>query len=225
MTQVKVNLKWKLQITPEELRRYLSAQKRLKPYALVINAKHAEYLEFGTGPAQHREGDYVSRWNQDGTRKKDMVYYKELYNASEFYRAIVDWVRRKAGPSMGKKAQYEFALRVYGNIARNGMRARPYFRPSFYYMCEHMQQWFDEGYSTKDIITAMEHMVERMVMHNPNAPPHAEYMPDTGALLESMHIMELNDDEVERAKVDKPSIQRMSDGVWEEKSKIQGKYL
>lgn len=141
MTQIKLPVKWSVSINNEELRRYLESQERLQPYAIIIGAKHSEWLEFGTPPYHN-----CASLNIHPRMYKDRrMFFKALYSASEFYRSIFDWVRRKAGRDLPVAEQYEFAYKVYTKIASNGMSARPFFRPAFYYMVEHMQDWWDKG--------------------------------------------------------------------------------
>lgn len=225
MTQVKVPLtvKWNMDVQAKDLREYLLKSEALRPYELVIGAKHAEYLEFGTGPAQHREGEMPIRqpW------MTDQQYYEEVYNCSEFYRSIFDWTRRKAYPNESRKEQYRIAYRIYGEICKNGLWARPFWRPSFYYMCEHMDEWFRNGMDTKDIIEMMYKKVKEMMDYNINARIGSEYMRYNGTMEESMVINALSEEEARQAKdapmMQKPTIRGISDDTWEQKSKQQGK--
>lgn len=216
---ITVPIKWSVEIKTEELRDALLSQKRLEPWVLIIGAEHAEYLEYGTGPAQNREGSYVSRWNDDLTPKSEMQYYKEVYAQSPFYRALVDWVRRKAFPSETKKKQYQIAFRIYQKICREGLRARPFFRPAFYYMCDHTQEWFERGYSIEDCITEMERMLHQLIKNNPLAPKGAEFMPNLGTLEESISIRALTPEEAESAKNPPIYPRPISDDMWEDKSR------
>ena len=139
--KLKVPIKWTVKLDSKDLREYLLSKDRLQPYAIIIGAKHAEWLEFGTPPYHNctplniRRSDY----------KTATAYYKALYDVSEFYRSIFDWVRRKAGRNLPRNEQYAMAHRVYTNIAEHGLRARPFYRPAFYYLVEHMQDWWNNG--------------------------------------------------------------------------------
>jgi len=223
MTQIKVKVNWNVSVNPKEFREYLLEHDRLKPYEMVVGTKYAEYLEFGTGPAQHREGIAPVRlpW------MTDEQYFEEVYKSSEFYRSITDWVRRKAYPGEPRLEQFRIAYRIYGDIARNGLRARPFWRPAFYWMCENMQKWFDEGLSTRDMVELMEHMVDDLLTYNINARIGSEYMHDTGRLRESLTTNPLTKEEAESALNARPmprrTIRGISDEEWERRSREQGK--
>lgn len=218
---ISIPIQWQMQINQEELRRLLLAQERLEPWVLTIGAKHAEYLEFGTGPAQNREGEPVYRSDY----KTDMEFYKAVYNNSEFYRSIYDWTRRKGAPDASAKDKYAIAYRIYQKLCREGMRARPFYRPAFYYMCEHLQEWFDKGYSIGDCVAEMERKLNELIEYNQNAPIGSEYMPFNGTLQESISTRALTPEEAERAKNPPTNPRPMSDDLWEDRTRRQGKEL
>ena len=120
MTQIQLKVKWKAEINPQDLRNYLLAQKRLEPWCCVVGAKHSEWMEFGSAPAQN---------SSDG----------------ELERNIRDWVRLKGAPDLKKSEQEKVVQRMCYFIRKNGLKPRPFYRPAFYYMMEHMQEWFDAG--------------------------------------------------------------------------------
>ena len=71
----------------------------------------------------------------------------------------------------------------------------------------------------------MSEMLDRMIMYNINAPIGAEYMPDTGVLQASIYLRELNKEEAEQALIERHDIIQISDDIWEQKSREQGKAL
>ena len=98
-------------------------------------------MEFGTAPATRADCDYPNR----ADFKTDLAFYKEVYRRSEFYRNIFDWVNLKGAQDAKPSEKYAIAWRMCRIIAKNGLKPRPFFRPAFYYMCEHMQEWWDRG--------------------------------------------------------------------------------
>ena len=120
MTQIKIPVQWKVQMNTKDLGEYLLTKERLQPYAVDIAEAYAEYLEYGTGPAMN---------SSDGVLERN----------------ISIWVRRKAGADLSKAEQDKMIQRVLWSIRKYGLKERPFWRPSFYYMCDHMQEWFDNG--------------------------------------------------------------------------------
>ena len=193
--QVKVN--WSININTKDLRELVMNQERLKPVALIIPAKHAVWLEFGSSPAQRDSG-------------------------GEFEEAIRTWVRRKAGAGLSKKEQEQMVQQVCDNIRRHGLRARPFFRPAFYYMAEHADKWYQEGDSLYDMMVRMQTKTSELIHDNPNAPSQkSRYMPDTGTLEMTMHIVYLSAEEANRAMQLPVDVSPISDDVWEAKTKQQ----
>lgn len=201
MRKVSVKVNWDVQITGKDLREALLTKERLQPVALIISAKHAEHLEFGTSPDTQDLGD-------------------------GFEEAIRAWVRRKAGRGLSKKEQEEMVQGVCNSIRRNGLRARPFFRPAFYYMVEHSDSWFQDGDSLYDMLVRMQTKTSELIADNPNAPSEkSRYMPDTGALEMSMHIVRLSPEEANRAMSPAVDVAPISDDVWEIRAKSQGKHI
>ena len=99
--QIRIPIKWSADISAKDLKEYLLAHKRMRPVVFIIPAKHAEWLEMGSGPAQR---------SSDG----------------ELYMAIYTWLKRKKGITNQKELERE-AKRVSGMIAKYGLRARPFF--------------------------------------------------------------------------------------------------
>lgn len=69
----------------------------------------------------------------------------------------------------------------------------------------------------------MREKLEELIMFNFNAPTGAEYMPDTGTLQMSIYQRKLDPMEATQALIERHDIVQMSDDIWEEKSKAQGK--
>lgn len=201
----KLPVKWSIEMDSTELRKVLLANKRLEPYTLIIRPKYAEHLEFGTGPAHN---------SSDG--KLEM--------------AIRDWVRIKVAKEMGMSDKNEIedmVQKVLNNIRRHGLRARPFFRPAFYYMCEHLQEWFDEGLSTAQIIALMETKIRDLIEYNPNARIGSEHMTYTGNLKASANIYtrRLTEGEARDALSPPISPRPISNDLWEERSRQAGSEL
>jgi hypothetical protein len=156
MTVATLNIQWKVEISTKDLRDYMKSQKRLQPWCCVIGTKQAEWMEFGTSPATRADCEYPSMSDPQfyvmkgrGKNRKPtfdpVLYYKEVYRRSEFYRNIYDWVNLKGAPNVSQKEKYEIAWRMCRIIAKNGLKPRPFFRPAFYYMCAHIQEWWNDG--------------------------------------------------------------------------------
>ena len=198
---IKVRINWEIQLETKELRELVMNQETLKPVALIIPAKHALWLEFGSAPAQRDSG-------------------------GEFEEAIRTWVKRKAGVGLNRKEQEAMVQRVCDNIRRHGLKARPFFRPAFYYMAEHADAWFKDGDSLYDMIIRMQTKTSELIHDNPNAPsPNARYMPDTGTLEMTMYVTYLNPEEAQRAMNPPVDVRPISDDVWESKARMQGTKL
>lgn len=199
MTQLELPITWKVEIDSKELRAYILAKERLKPWALDIGERYSEYLEYGTGPAMN---------SSDGMLEM----------------AIRIWVKRKAGPDLSPKEQENMIQRVLWSIRKHGLKERPFFRPAFYYMAEHIQEWFDKGYSFEEMITMMENKVVDLIHYNINAPSEKQrIMSDTGRLEMSVSIRSLKPDEVDSALAPAIRPRSISDDIWEDRAKQQGR--
>lgn len=199
MTQISIPIRLEVDIKPEDLRKYLLSLERLQPWALDIGEEYAEYLEYGTGPAQN---------SSDGMLEM----------------AIRTWVKRKAGPDLTPKEQEKMIQRVLWSIRLHGLKERPFFRPAYYYMAEHIQEWFDKGYSFEEMITMMENKVVDMIHYNINAPSEKQrVMSDTGRLEMSVSVRKLHPDEVDSALSPAIRPRSISDDLWEDKARQQGR--
>lgn len=186
--QVKIPIKWSVQVSAKDLREYLLAEERLKPVVFIVPAKHAEWLEFGSAPAQQSSN-------------------------GDLQIAIRRWLQRKRGVSNPSELD-RLTKQISGRIARYGLAPRPFFRPAFYYVSDNLQQLFDQGYSLMDIIQHMAERTNENIMWNRYAPPGSEYMPDTGTLQMGWIIRYLEPEEVENAKRETVDVNSVADRVW-----------
>lgn len=160
----------------------------MKPCQFSIGVDYAEWLEFGSGPAQ-------------------------VDSNGELERQIKLWCRRKLGLK-GKELETT-AKSIAGRIAKHGIVARPYWRPAIYWGFDHVQSLFDQGYSLLQIAEAMQEKCNENIMHNENAPPGREYMPYNGTLQQSMVCRLLTDEEAKGALGKAESIREASDRIWQ----------
>lgn len=201
---IKVRLNWKLDFDSKEFREVIASNKRLQPQALIIRPKYAEHLEFGTGPAMN---------SSDGRLES----------------AIKDWVRIKLASELGIDDRNEIdrlTQKVLYSIRKHGLRARPFFRPAFYYMCEHLQEWFDQGFDFDQIIAFMESKVRDLIDFNINAVPPRN-MNYTGNLRFSanLYTRPLSPEEASEALNPPIAPRPISDDLWEQRSRMQGRII
>ena len=72
-------------------------------------------------------------------------------------------------------------------------------------------------------MVCMYEKLDGMIMFNFNAPEGAEYMPNSGALQESISMRKLDENEAQMALIERHDIILISDDIWESKSREQGK--
>lgn len=110
----------------------------MKPWAVIVDAPHAAYLEFGTGPTTKSRGQ-----NPDGR--------------SEVMDRFIAWaVARGWGPWAGK-AMYEYAM-------KKGTLPNPYLRPAMYSVIEDLEGglWVKE-YSPRAVSEEIAERAKRIV--------------------------------------------------------------
>lgn len=122
-----VNVNIKVDIDPDELEGYLLDMNRLQPAQVVNTSDHAEYVEYGTGPIRHgMQGSTVLQDNLD------------------------EWAKEKLHIT-DDRARKRFVYMLSKKIVNQGLSPMPYFRPAVIQVIDHIQDWFDRGYSIYDI--------------------------------------------------------------------------
>lgn len=189
---VSLPINWKIEVSANDLKEYVEADERLKPCVFIIPTSYASSLEMGAGP-------YISKMSES--------------EIIELRRDIRTWLRRKKGVT-DKQELDRSTERVVASLLYKGMRARPFFRPAFYWASDNLQSLFDEGYSLMQILEHMAQKTNENIMFNVYAPPGSEYMPYTGTLQMGWILRYLTDEEAKGAVGKAEDVDAIADRVW-----------
>ncbi len=201
---VNLNIKYRIEINHEDLKKYLEGLERTEPYSFsvsdtIVESKtygwekgYAEFLEFGTGPAHHPDP------------------HERYWIGPKGEKALIEWAHRKLG--MSKKQAVPFVKQLIFKIYQNGMAPHPFFRPAVYPVFDSLQQLFDEGYSFKEMCELMRKRCMDNIM---TAGYEGTGLIDTGNLQLSLRVEPLEQAEINSATTDQ-TIQEYGDRAWQE---------
>ena len=114
---------------------------RFQPVEFGFSVEHAEYQEFGTGPARGRSQYKIGKAGID---------------------AIDRWARRKVGIT-DERERRKFVFAVVHKLETYGMQPRPFFRPALSLLMANMQEYLDKGMSFYDMANTVGDLSMRLI--------------------------------------------------------------
>lgn len=157
----------------------------LKPYKVVIDAPHATYVEFGTGPAQKKSG--VPHIPRDITHKG----VTKTYERTEVFWKMYDWVTAKLGPML--KDPMAYTSKLYADTMENGMPPRPYARP----VLHELEREFNKVLAEKGSIEGVAEELAERIRDNLDSPRFVNSAETyEGSLRDSIHVEPVSDGEI-----------------------------
>lgn len=187
MTENPVLLKCDVEIDTADLVDWMRSVPRLRPAVAAVGAKYAEFIEMGTGPA------------------RQVTPRARYFIGGEGRKALDKWARLKGpgAPITNRKLRAEFVDRLIWHIYHYGMKPHPFWRPAVWYVFEHRQEFFDEGYTLDDMANEIVQRADKRVMEL--------NLPYNGLLQQSMSHREASWDEAENLLRLNPNDRRLQD--------------
>lgn len=156
-----------------------------KPYKVVIDAPHATYVEFGTGPAQKKDG--VPHIPRDITYKG----VTKTYERTEVFWKMYDWVTAKLGPML--KDPLAYTSKLYVDTMENGMPPRPYVRP----VLHELEREFNKVLAEKGSVEGVAEELAERIRDNLDSPRFVNSAETyEGSLRDSIHVEPVSDGEI-----------------------------
>lgn len=163
LSDITVNVKFRLKFDTSEVERYFTEHKRLQPVRFGFDCNHAEVLEYGCGPLKHFQP----------------VYMNGQYSFERIYEEIDRWARIKL--KMTRKSERKaFVDRLMERMWNRGLYPHPYYRPALIWLEENLQTKFDEGMSLYEIADNAFRIAKKSIMD--------QGLPYEGHLLEGAFI-------------------------------------
>lgn len=156
----------------------------LKPFKVVIDAPHATYVEFGTGPAEKKNG------TPHVTRVIQVRGVNRRVERTEVFWRLYDWVEDKLGSRL--KDPYAYACSLYTDTMENGMPPRPYVRP----VLHELEQEFSKVLAETGSIEGVAEELAERIRDNLNAPRFPQSAETyTGDLENSIYVAPVEEGE------------------------------
>jgi len=169
---VDIPIRFRIKLKDDTLKKFVYAQQRHAPVRFGYDVEHAEYREYGTGPARQRDKYWVG---------------------IEGKKALHRWVQKKLGIS-DLYERVKVVNSIAWNLHQNGMQPQPFWRPALNTVMSHLQFYYSLGWTLEQIAGQIGALASATFIH--------KGLPFDGAIERSWYVDKIPQANMDNVKAD-----------------------